>query len=315
MTHKFLAYHVKSKPWLAVLLLAVILLVTFPLIKDTTPYLADTCGMEIQGRPDIPVYAINHFGYPHITRTSGHAHSPLGVWGENKYLFDGRIEIKQESYKLRTDGYEPIAATRILSNTYLILQGYFRKYSFQILISNASNEFQVLSLDQLPKELWGLRFKDDDQTCAFRAWLLNELTEQALHEKSIEYFEFLFQLDHRFAFTKEWRSGYKGSSCENIRSFLERIIVPQQALGTLPELTSILNSAERNDDPMMIGCLCKTIIDLDPEHANEIICNFKNSIPDLKDDNDMRAHVFTGFPYFQAYPCPTTSQSARDRTP
>ncbi|MBK8269270.1 MAG: hypothetical protein IPK83_13565 [Planctomycetes bacterium] len=220
MTHKFLAYHVKSKPWLAVLLPGGNLVGHISLIKDNAPYLLLThAGWKFR-RPDIPVYAINHFGYPHITQRGGHAHSPLGVWGENKYLFDGRIEIKQESYKLRTDGYEPIAATRILSNTYLILQGYFRKYSFQILISNASNEFQVLSLDQLPKELWGLRFKDDDQTCAFRAWLLNELTEQALHEKSIEYFEFLFQLDHRFAFTKEWRSGYKGSSCENIRSFL-----------------------------------------------------------------------------------------------
>lgn len=296
------------------LLLAVV--VVWMLASLSQPHIQRlwTQGMAIEGLPHLPIYAITLLDAPGITRSSGHPHIPGGVTGTNQYLFDGKIDINDNRFSLRSVDYAPIAAVEINSQMYVVAQGFFtfNRHGFLIYLRNPHNRFDLLPFGQIPRELWRIRFQDSDQTCSYRTWLLRGLSEQVSHNTALECFRILFRLDPRFGFLSNWKADETKSFGEDVSWFLQNVIIPNRAITTLPDIVIMLNATKESDDPHIIAVLCECITKLNPVQATGIICEFKSSIPDISNQDDARAYVFIGFPFLQKLHCASTNRAVQE---
>lgn len=302
--------HFLLRHW--ILTLALVISMAFIGIKYLSieePKLVDTRGMAVPSNSPSRVVEVTLLSSPKISRTTGDPHSPFGVHGKNRYVYDGKIQLENSQYYLQSEGHEPIAGVKTKSELFLVTQGYYFKESFMFFRSDESNVLRPIAIQAVPREFWKLSFREHNQTCAFRVGLLNSLAKNGSTELAIECFCLLADIDGRFGLMENWRDRSKVPS-QDIQSFVRNVVLPSNNSKTVPALVKMIDGFTNNDNPTTMSYILYCLLQFDQKVAKTVICKFRSSIPDLTDQADMRSLALMDTPALHNIDCQSSASNA-----
>jgi len=189
---------------------------------------------------------------PEIEKVKGHAHSPFGVSGRDRYEYVGEIIVADDSFALNTKQYRPISVIELDGRIYCLSQHYFADSRFRWM-SEIEGQFIQLQYDDVPNELARLRFSNETLTCQFRAW---NLKSAAKAEDSMRVCELLIDYEQqspRFPFLEDWQD--PGKRVPSMNDFFRWQMADLQCSRGLQILKRIYSRATPSDDPQIKAAL------------------------------------------------------------
>lgn len=221
------------------------------------------------------------------SHTSGHVHSPFGTRGTDSYLYDGRLVAGDLEGRLKIEDYEPIAALLYDKRTILLARGFFRQnnHSFRWLAPNSDATFEEISVRDLPRDTWFLRFRDSIQTYLYRTHMLKTLGEAAGAPTALEYFDALVAADPdcmRLAYSSQWDR----PSSISYGEFLDNVVAKSKDPRFAPGLTRVLYSFGPRDIPVNIHDTIVAIFEVDSVYGCETYWKYHQHViaQQIKDD-------------------------------
>lgn len=204
-----------------------------------------------------------------IEKTRGHAHSPFGVHGQNRYEYEGKIRIGRKVATIKTL-MQPIAAFFINDQYFLLTNNYFNKTIFQWYELSNNNKFVELKLYDLNKSLFEIEFVEHDNTLLYRMWIL----KSCLNDN----FEFMHNLlskfvsdNPRFAYSQKWLPRKYTVFIDFISNLMDKFNSYPKKEHLFNDFVIILENSQPQDDPQDIRFICLLLLEIDYQKAQKII--------------------------------------------
>lgn len=222
---------------------------------------------------------------PQITETRGHAHSPLGVSGEDSYRFDGTVRCENQDMHLLT-AYHPIAVYRIADDVFL-LGRYVHNERYHQWHQLIGTSFAELPFKSLPRSLWLAHPENVKTTAIYRLWVLNQLIDAGRFDDAIATHAETTQENPHFIFECNRPSESSNVHCVD---FVSRIAGLGKGHLFYDSLAASLNVAKPTDNCQDVGFLAYSLTTFRPDQGNRLVSEFIQRVHHeaVRDDQRLR---------------------------
>jgi hypothetical protein len=241
---------------------------------------------------------------PHISH-KGYIFPHSGpVFGENSYVYSGKIEIAGKPFKVRLDDYEPIAAVRFQKVTYLLVRAYFwKEYGLRRLESDG--KLVVVPATVLDRSFGLMKFVAPLECYYYRIWWMTALAKANRAADVVEYFNGYVHDDPRWVFP----DGKEGTELED---FLKRTRDQPQYDGMVGSLQAIIEHSRPADNGQVFRHACLALMHLSSDEGTRFVREFERRVRaegEARDDSRIEAlDVIHGLLY-----APTSGPSTSTR--
>ena len=235
---------------------------TSPANRNLPPVVREGAGIE-------PL-SLKLLASPHISRAWGLNPHGGPTFGEDNYVYSGRIEIDGKPFKVRLEIYEPIAAVRFQNETYLLVRAYFWK-AYGLRRLDKDGKLAEVPPTALDRSFGLMKFVDPLECYYYRIWWLTALAKADRAADVVKYFNEYVVDDPRWVFP----DGKEGIGLEE---FLERIWEKREYRGIVESLQAIVEHSNTTDSEQIFRAVCLALIYLNPDDGTYFVRDFERRI-------------------------------------
>lgn len=221
-------------------------------------------------------------GKPSISRHYGHPANPIfGVWGEDKFKYDGEILVEGESYHIKLSMRTVVGIFRCDGKIWALTLEYFRNYDFAWQVLQGAS-FSPVNFPEVPDALRHIVLADDSLSLTYRISVIFYLHAEGDKNGAQKFFSEQVQSNPNFIFLK------KKDEILLLDHYLSDFLPDNMDDSYYDNLLKILQSCHPNDDEGCIFLMLKALLYSDNGSKIDKISRLYNKWHDEKVENDVR---------------------------